>query len=106
MTGKICAILMLILLTPVYAIAQDEADPALFEDWLMLGMEMWEDFWETDYDLSYTEMPCIDMESLDSVLLDVCLDLDISDEDMFEMFPELYEPDYEFYMLWEDDMDY
>lgn len=103
MTGKIFAILMISLLTPVCAIAQDEAEPTLFEDWLTLGVEMWEEFWKTGFDLPYAE---IDMESLDSVLLDVCLGLDISDEDMLEMFPELYEPDYEFYMLWEDDMDY
>jgi len=108
MTGKICviSILILILLTPVYAVAQDEAESMLFEDWLMLGIDLWEDFWETGFDLPCEELPCIDMESLDCVLLDVCLDLDISDKDIYEMFPELYEPDYEFYMFWEDDMEY
>jgi len=106
MTGKICVVLILILLAPVYAVAQDESESMLFEDWLMLGIGLWEDFWETGFDLPCTELLCIDMESLDCLLLDVCLDLDISDEDMFEMFPELYEPDYDFYMFWEDDMDY
>jgi hypothetical protein len=97
---------MLILLTPICVNAQDEIELVLSEDYLPLDIDFWQEFWETDFDLPCQELLYADIDALDNVLLDVCLDLGVSDDDIFEMFPDIYEPDYEFFPLWKDDFDY
>ena len=106
MISRICAILILILVTPMCVSAQDEVELSLDEDYLLWDIGLWEEYWESDFDIPRIELCCADMDMLDSILLDVCLDMGVSDEDMYEMFPYLYEPDYEFYLLWEDDFGY
>ena len=106
MICRACVILILILLIPICASAQDEVELSLDEDYLLWNIDLWEEYWESDFDDPCMELCCSDMDVLDSILLDVCLDLGVSDDDMFEMFPELYEQDYEFYLLWEDDFSY
>lgn len=106
MISRICMVLILILITPMYVSAQDEVELSLDEDYLLWDISLWEEYWESDFDVPCMELCCTDMNVLDSILLDVCLDLGMSDEDMYEMFPELYEPCYEFYLLWEDDLGY
>lgn len=106
MISRICMVLILILITPMYVSAQDEVELSLDEDYLLWDISLWEGYWESDFDDPCIELCCTDMNVLDSILLDVCLDLGMSDEDMYEMFPELYEPCYEFYLLWEDDLGY
>ena len=103
---RICVVLILLSLTPIFANAQDEIELAMSEDYLLLDVDFWQEFWETDFDLPCQELCCGDIDALDNILLDVCLDLGVSDNDIFEMFPDMYEPDYEFFLLWEDDFDY
>ena len=103
---RICVILILILLTPICAKAHDEIALALAEDYLLLDVDFWQEFWETDFDLPCLESCCAEIDVVDGILLDVCLYLGVSDYDILEMFPDIYEPDYEFYLLWEDDFDY
>ncbi len=106
MISRTCVVLILILLTPIYASAQDEVELSLDEDYLLWDVDLWEGYWESDSDVPCMELCYTDMDVLDSILLDVCLDLGVSDDDMYEMFPELYEPYYESYLLWEDDLGY
>ena len=62
-----------------------------------------EEFWELESD-PYLSEPCwTDIDVLCDILLEICLDLEILDEDVYDMFPELWEPDYEIYPFWNDE---
>ncbi len=93
-------VLMLILTISIFAYAQDEMElPANgndVDDYLFSeGVELW----EQDLDWEFY----IDLDVFCDILLDTCLDLELADEDMYEIFPDLWEPDYEFYPFWEDE---
>ncbi len=92
------AVLALILMLPIFAYAQEDIElPANgdMDDYLLSEeIELWEQDLEWDF--------CIDLEFYD-ILLEIFLDLEIVDEDIYEIFPDMWEPEYEPYPLWEDE---
>ncbi len=101
-------VLVLILMIPISAHAQSEAESLsngdASEDYLLMWPEA--DLWELDFDVTYSEPSWADADALYDVLLELCFDLEVTDEEMYEIFPELRELDYELYLFWEDDWYY
>jgi hypothetical protein len=102
--NRACLALVLVLMIPISARAQNEAETSpsgyCLDYYLPLEIELEE---ELDFDLPSLECFWMDMDLLCDILLQVCLDLEMTDEDMYEMLPELWEPDYETHLFWEDD---
>ena len=101
------AVLILVLMIPISVYAQNEIEPSLngsnSDYYLLPGIESGGELWELDSDPLFLELSWIDMDTLCDILLELCLDLEVTDEDMYDIFPDLWEVDYEYYLLWEDD---
>ncbi len=97
--------LVLILMIPIWADAQDAAEvPSNVDNadvYLPSDVDLEAELWET-IDLDYSEL-WSDMDWLCEILLELCLELEVEDEDIDEMFSDQWLPDYEFYPLWEDE---
>lgn len=119
MMNRAYAVLILILMIAVSAHAQSEVEPSSngnsdvilersegSDNYLLSEMELEEELWELDSDLTCLELSWVDVDLLYDILLELCLDLEVADEDMYEIFPDLWEPDYEFYPFWEGDWYY
>jgi len=101
---------LLILMISVSAYAQNEAELSSngddYDNHLVPEMELEEELWELDSDLTDLELLWADVDLLCDILLEICLELEVTDEGMYDIFPDLWEPDYEFYLFWEDDWYY
>lgn len=119
MINRAYAVLILILMIAVSAHAQSEVEPSSngnsnvilersegSDNYLLSEMELEEELWELDSDLTCLELSWVDVDLLYDILLELCLDLEVADEDMYEIFPDLWELDYELYMFWEGDWYY
>jgi len=104
---KICAALILILLISVSVYAQDKEEASadgnnccdcLFMEVMIAD----EDLWDQDLSTMAIEIP-IDIDWMFDFLLDSYLELDVVEEDVYEVLPELWEPDYELFLIWEDE---
>jgi hypothetical protein len=116
MMSKLYGVLILILMIPMSVHAQSEVEPSSNEnsdvileqsegsdDYLLSEMELEEELWEMDSDPTYLELLWVDVDVLCDILLEFYLDLEVTDEYIYETFPDLWEPDYELYLFWEDD---
>ena len=98
---KICAALILLLLISISVYAQDKeeapADGNNCCDYLLLEVTIPEaDLWDQD-------LSTMDLDWLFDFLLDFCLELEVVEEDVYDILPELWEPDYESFLIWEDE---
>ena len=79
-------------------------------DYFLSEVEFEEDLWVPDYDftseLLWSESSWIDMDILCELLLELCSDLEIPRKEVYEIFPDLWEPDYGPYLFCEDDLYY
>jgi hypothetical protein len=99
------AVLVLILAIQIPVYAQGEAElwnGDDIDDYLFLDLIMGEELWEPDPEPSCWEF-CMDMDTFCDILLELCLDLEVEDEEVYEIFPELWEPDYGSDLYWEDE---
>lgn len=110
MMDRAYALLILILMISVSAYAQNEVDSAAngkdCDNRLVSEVELDEELWELDSDLEYFGLLWADVDLLCYILLELCIELEVTDEGICDIFPDLWEPDYEFYLLWEDDWYY
>ncbi len=94
MMSRASAALILILMISISAYAQDEAEPLLNGDdscaYLLLETESKEECWELDFDLTFW----IDADEWCDILLGICIDLEVTDEEIYEIMPELWEDDW------------
>ena len=111
MVGKVYAVMMLILVVSISsANAQDEiyslSDEYDLDYYLLPEIGLLGELRELEFGLSLEEswtdqsICC----GLCEMLLWLCLELEVTDEETDEIFPGLWELDYEFYPLWEDDL--
>ena len=107
--NRVYTVLILILMIPMSAYAEGEAEPSLNEDnsddYLLSDIGLVENWWEPDLDLTSLESPWIDVSTLCDILLEFCLDMGVADEEICETL-DLWEPDYEPYLFYEDDWYY
>lgn len=98
---RVYAALALILMIPALAYAQDLGIPLPDEnnadDYLLLDVVLEVELWEEDFEL------CLDMDVFCDILLELCLNFEVTDEEMYEIFPELWEPYDVIYPFWEDE---
>ena len=98
MINRASAALILILMISISAYAQDEAEPLLNSDdscdYLLLETESKEECWELDFDLTFSESLWIDTDEWCDILLGICIDLEVTDEEIYEIMPELWEDDW------------
>lgn len=98
-------VLLLILLIPASAHALKESESLSSENGsdycLLFGADLEGGLWDSDL-----ELLCLDMDALYDLLLESCLELEITDEEIYEILPDLWELDYEPYLFWEDNWYY
>ncbi len=85
---------------PISAYSQSVAEPAPNDDNCLLSEA---ELWDVDSDFADLDLLWTDADLLCDMFLELCLYLDLADEDIYDIFPELWEPDYEFYLFWEND---
>jgi len=107
--NRVCVALVLIMMIPISVHARSEVEPSSNgddpDDYLLPEMELEEEPWEVDSDPTYSELLCPDVDLLFDILLEFCLDIEVTDEEIREIF-DPWEPDYEPYLFWEDDWYY
>ncbi len=91
MMSRASAALILILMISISAYAQDEDDSY---DYLLLETELKEECWELDFDLTFSESLWMDADEWCDILLGICIDLEVTDEEIYEIMPELWEDDW------------
>jgi hypothetical protein len=114
--NRVYVALVLILMIPISAHAQNEAEPPSSGDgsdyYLLPEMELEWELWDMSFDYSiglfdpdliYLESSWMDMDVLYDILLELCLDLEVTDEEMYGLFPDVWVLDYEFDVFWEYD---
>jgi hypothetical protein len=110
MIGRICTTLALILIISLPVYAQDEAEPEIngddFFNYLLLETELEEEPWITDFESDPFDSFWTEMDALFDILTEICIEMEVTDEEVYETFPDLWEPDYEPYLFWEDDWIY
>ena len=100
---KLYAALILILIIPISAYAQGEVAESTDEssdDCLSCDIEE-----EMDTDIEISEIPSIDIGELCEILLMICLELELTEDEIYELIPDLWEADYEISMFGENDLD-
>jgi hypothetical protein len=104
MMSRIYAVLVLMMVISISAYAQSEIEPPTngdsFDDYLASEMELEEELWEFNSDFLFLESYWMDIVC--DLLLDFCLDPEVTDEEIYGIFPDVWEPDYELYLFWEE----
>jgi hypothetical protein len=107
--NEVYAALILILVVCIPASAQDEMAPLSDEDdldyYLLREIGFPGELWELDSDL-FLEETWVEQTAwcdICDILLWLFLELEVTDEETEEIFPDLWELDYEFYPLWEEE---
>jgi len=97
--SKACITVILILMIPVCAQAQDETWSNEDDLDYYLTPDIWleEELWELESDPLLFEPFWEYMIELCDILLELDLDLEITDEEMYGVFPEPWELDCEFF---------
>jgi hypothetical protein len=88
----LCAVLILILIASASAHAQDQDEIYLFSE-----------FWLTDDD-PVADFDCdwLDRDILLAIIIELCLDLEVKEQEICEVFPDLWDQDYEIYFLMDE----
>ncbi len=99
MMDKAYITVILILVIPVCAQAQDEtwSNEDDLDYYLIYGIWPEEELWELESDILLFEPFWEDIIELCDILLELDLDQEITDEEMYGLFPEPWELDYELF---------
>ena len=89
--------LAMVLMIPMLAHAQDEVellpDTDNYNNYLLLGTEPEEELWEAELDLIYLELFSEEADLWCDIFLEICLDLEVTGEEICETVPDLWELD-------------
>lgn len=106
MVSRMCVALVLILMVPISVHATDDAESlpgGNSGDLLLSDLWLEEDSWDLDSDPEYVELLWMDLAVLYDMLVEICLELQMTNEEICEMFIEPWETDYGPYLFWEGD---
>ena len=106
MVSKMRVALVLILMVPISAHATDGAEPlpnGHCDDPLLSGLWLEEGSWDLDSDPECLELLRMDWVVLYDMLVEICLELQMTNEEVNEIFIDPWEEDYGHYLFWEDD---